>query len=51
VYQTIDAIERVERPKPRPPREQPRPEPALALALVFVVGELGVGRLGRRRID
>ena len=48
VYQTIDALERVDRPEPRPPQTRSRPEPALALALVLVLGEISVGRLGLR---
>jgi Ca-activated chloride channel family protein len=50
VYREIDAIERIERPLPPRTRREERPEPLLALAGGFLLVEVGVTRIFRRRL-
>jgi Ca-activated chloride channel family protein len=50
VYRDIDALERVVRPLPPRLHRRERPEPLLALAGSFVIAEIAVARVLRRRI-
>jgi Ca-activated chloride channel family protein len=50
VYREIDSLERVARRLPPRVRHVDRPEPFLALAGVFLLGEIAVGRVLRRRL-
>ena len=50
VYRDIDALERVVRPLPPRVRHRDRPEPLLALAGGFLIAEIAMVRVLRRRI-
>jgi Ca-activated chloride channel family protein len=50
VYRDIDALERVVRPLPSRVHHRDRPEPLLALAGGFLIAEIAVARVLRRRI-
>jgi Ca-activated chloride channel homolog len=50
VYAEIDALERVARPLPARVREVDRPEPLLAFAGGFLVVEIALARVARRRL-
>jgi Ca-activated chloride channel family protein len=50
VYRDIDALERVVRPLPPRVHRSDRPEPLLALAGTFLIAEIAMARVLRRRI-
>ena len=51
VYESIDALERIERPRPPQVRRVARPEPLLAAAGGLLLLEIGLARTWRRRLS